>query len=475
MRPLLTIVDAIKDPNIFRPFFVDLDTWKSWRAVLHCIYGLPQLDKHRRLVQECTGRDPGRMPIEGFRSTVLLTGRRSGKSRVVSVVCAFEALFAGHEKRLSKGEQGLVACISPTRRQSSIVKSYIRSIFELPMLKPYLVRETKDGFELSNGIRIEVLTGDYRSIRGFSLVAAIVDEICFFGDEDTFVKSDTELVRALKPALLTTKGKLIGISSPYGRTGWAYQQWEKNFGNDHGHTLVWNAPSRTMNPTLDQEEIDRALAEDYEAARAEYLGEWRDDVAGYISRDLVMSCVVHGRDYISPVLANGSSVAYSTRYTAFCDLSGGRSDAASLAIAHKEDRKVIVDLVKHYKAPFVPEFVIEQMANELKRYKIHKVYGDAYAAEFVVQSFKRHRITYERCEKNKSELYLDLLPRMTSQQIELPDNETLIKELSSLERRTRSGRRDSVDHPRNGHDDLANSVAGVSFQITKAKKAVGLF
>ena len=142
---------------------------------------------------------------------------------------------------------------SPSKSQSRIVKGYMRSIFETPMLQAMVEKETQWAFELKNGIRIEILAGDFRLVRGFTLCAAIVDEIAFFGlDDDAKIKSDTELVRALQPGLATTGGRLLAITSPYAKKGWCYQTYQKNFGKPDGHVLVVNCPSRTLNPTLSQ-------------------------------------------------------------------------------------------------------------------------------------------------------------------------------------------------------------------------------
>jgi hypothetical protein len=45
--------------------------------------------------------------------------------------------------------------------------------------------------------------------------------------------------------------------------------------------------------------------------------------------------------------------------------------------------------------------------------------------------------------------------------VQLLDSTRLVNQLCALQRRTSSGGRSTVDHPRNGHDDLANAVAGV--------------
>jgi hypothetical protein len=452
----MNIIEAINDPNVFRTFLgQDLSTWERWFTALKVLYGLHVTPLEYEIIEECTQRNPMLLPAEGFDTALFLTGRRSGKSRTAAIIGAHEAALAGHEKKLSKGETGVVAICSPTKWQSRIVRDYIRAIFDTPLLENEIEDESGAGFTLTNGTEIQILAGDWRTIRGFTLLAAIVDEAAFFGcDEDSYVKSDTELIRAIKPALATVGGKLISITTPYAQRGWCWTQWKKHYKNDAGKTLVWNCPSRTMNPTLPQSVVDDALAEDLQAAKAEYLGEFRDDIAEFLPRAVIENLVVLGRAELLP--------KSDIRYVAFADLSGGRQDDGALSIAHREGRKVVVDCLKRYRPPFNPHLVVSQMAEEIKRFGIRGVTGDNYAAEFVAQAFEGCGIRYTKADKNKSALYIELLPRLCSGEIELLDNETLIAQLASLERRTRSGGRDSIDHPSGGHDDLANVVAGVA-------------
>ncbi|MBB03630.1 MAG: hypothetical protein CMJ47_13370 [Planctomyces sp.] len=464
----MNILEAIKDDNLLRPYLGDeLQSWRRWMTALQAIYGLPiKRRSQKRLVMECTGRAVETLPEDGFDTALFLTGRRSGKSRVAAIIGAFEATLAGHERKLSRGERGIVPIISPSKSQSRIVHDYLRSIFETPLLRNQLVSDTKEGFELRSGTRIEILAGDWRTIRGFTLLAAIIDEACFFGVEsESKVKSDTELIRAIKPALATVNGKLIAISSPYARKGWCYETWRRDHGNDTGDTLVWNCPSRTMNPTLPQKIVDREMANDPAAARAEFLGQWREDVAAFVPREVIEQVVVTGRSQL--IHQNG------VHYVAFADMSGGRSDDAALAIAHRENRTVVVDLIKRWKPPFSPHAVVAEMADELRVYQIRKVVGDNYAAEFVAGSFRANGIRYERCDKPKSVLYAELLPRLCSGELELPDDDLLVGQLANLERRTRSGGRDIIDHPHGGHDDVANAVAGVAVTAAIRRLIVG--
>lgn len=467
----MNIIEAVKDKNLFKPFLADkndsLQTWHNWFVALRVLFGLPvKKQKNLELIKKCTGRNPSLLPSKGFSTGLFLIGRRSGKSVISAIIGAYIALFSGLEKKLIKGEMGMVAIIAPTTKQSRVILSYLRAIFSVPMLQSEVIRETQSGFELSNGIVIEILVGDWRSVRGYTLIACIVDEICFFGlDAESKVRSDTELIRAIKPSLATVNGYLICISSPYAKKGWAYSQYKRDFGNDNGKTLVWNCASRVTNPTLPQSVVDEALAEDLQAAKSEYLGEFRDDVCIWLPREVIESVVIKNRKELLP--------KKDFHYFAFADVSGGRNDDASIAIAHKEARKVIIDFAKRYRPPHSPYEVIRSMCDELRRFGIRSIIGDNYAAEFVSQAFKQNGIKYEKSELPKSGLFLELLPRICSGEIELLDDEILINQLSSLERRTRSGGKDLVCKPQGGHDDLANSIAGVSTVAGKPKIVCG--
>ena len=467
----MTIIDCINDPLLFRPFLgvgpsLNLTTWEPWFGALRALYGLPILLTHRNTVQQCTGRKCRLLPPTGFTTAEFLIGRRSGKSRIAAIIAGYEAALSGREKLVAKGELPMVAVVSPTRAQSRIVHSYVRALFDVPLLKGEVVEETVTGFTLRNRVKIEIATGDHRSIRGYTLLAAIIDEACFFStSEESRVKNDEELVQAIQPGLATTGGPLIAISSPYARKGWCFDTYQKCFGKDNASILVWNTASRMMNPTLPQRVVDDAIANDLQAAKSEYLGEFRDDVCEFLPRSLIEGLVVRGRRELLP--------RSSQQYQAFVDLSGGRSDDAALAIAHREDRKIVIDVLKRYRPPFSPYDVIGQMIGELRKFNVRRVTGDNYAAEFVARGFTSQGVGYMKSDKPKSALYLELLPRLCSGEIELLDDATLVNQLAGLERRTRSGGKDIIDHAPGGHDDLSNVISGVSYISGSRRVVVG--
>ena len=471
----MNIVQAIKDQHLFRPYLQDdtnsISSWSRWLTCLRAIYGLPlKHDWQKRLVRKCTGRDPGKLNPKGYSRVLLLCGRRSGKSKIGGLIGAFEASLSGREKKLSRGEKGLVTITSPTKDQSQIIRNYTRAALGTPLLDAEVEDEARKrpAFTLQNGVEIRTLVGDFRSVRGYTLLAIVVDEICFFGlSEESKVKNDSELIRAITPSLLTTHGRLICVSSKYWQKGWAYSTWKKHFGNDDSRTLVWDAASRTMNPTLSQADIDAEIADDPVAAKAEFLSLWRADIEDYLERGVVEACVVSGRHELVP----RSGIQYSS----FIDVSGGRRDPMALAIGHRDKQtgKTIIDYIHQWKPPCSPLIVIAEMSSILKRYRVLSTTGDAYAGEFTTASFRTNGINYLKADKNKNQLYLELIGPIAAMKVELPDNETLITQISSLQRHTRSGGHDSVDHPSGGHDDLSNVIAGVVVGATRGTLPIG--
>jgi hypothetical protein len=133
----------------------------------------------------------------------------------------------------------------------------------------------------------------------------------------------------------------------------------------------------------------------------------------------------------------------------------------TLAIAHVERDKVLLDVLREAQPPFSPEVVVEQFVRVLEKYRIRGVVGDKYAGEWPRERFRAHGIAYQPADKTKSQIYAELLPLLNSGAVELLDHRHLLNQLLGLERRTNWGGRDSVDHPPSAHDDLANATAGV--------------
>jgi hypothetical protein len=189
-------------------------------------------------------------------------------------------------------------------------------------------------------------------------------------------------------------------------------------------------------------------------------------VESYISRDAIAACVsVDVRE--RPPLPN-------IAYRAFVDPSGGRSDSMTLAIGHRDGNISVIDAIREVRPPFSPESAVGEFAQLLKTYRVNRIQGDRYGGEWPVEQFRKHGIAYEAAPKPKSDLYRELLPLVNSKLVDLVDHPKLTNQLTSLERRTARGGRDSIDHAPGAHDDIANAVSGVVGAVASGRGSAWL-
>jgi hypothetical protein len=221
--------------------------------------------------------------------------------------------------------------------------------------------------------------------------------------------------------------------------------------------------TRQFNPSFDQSIIDKALEDDPERFGAEYLCKWRDDLSTFIDRLLLEAAVDTGVIVRPP--------AAGVRYIAAGDASGGRNDAFTAAICHKErDGTIVLDVSFERKAPFNPSEVVGEIVRLMKEYRCHEITGDNYGAAWVAEAFSKAGARYIKSDRDRSAVYMDCLPLFTSGRARLLDNPKLLSQFASLERRTFSTGRERID-PGPGHDDLRNSAA-IALSLLDLKKSM---
>ena len=446
----MRISDALADAALFRPHFA-ASSWKPWGAFVAALEGVPLDEDALALYRHHTGRQTP--PEEPFREAALICGRRGGKTRTLALIATALATLRDWTPFLAVGEVATIAIVATDRRQARNAMRYVRGlIISTPLLGPLIVRDEPELIELRNRVVIEVHTCSLRSVRGYTLAAVLADELAFWRD-DSSANPDTEVLAALRPGLSNLPGSLLLLaSSPYSKRGELYRAFREHWGRDDSRVLVWRGTSLEMNSSLDPEIVNRAYQDDPASAAAEYGAEFRSDIAAFVARGVLDACTVLDRFEI-PVLSG-------TTYYAFVDPSGGSSDAMTLAIAHEQDGVAVLDLLREVKPPFSPEAVTGHFAETLQAYGLREVTGDRYGGEWPRERFQTHGINYQLADRPKSDLYRELLPMLNSGKVELLDSRVLHAQLAGLERRTARGGRDSIDHARGAHDDLANAAAG---------------
>jgi hypothetical protein len=442
---------ALADPHLLGGAMPG-DTWKPWRTLLIALMGERLTPSERRLFRKLTGR----RHEAGFRAEefVAVIGRRGGKTFSAAVLLVYIAIMVDYSKVLTTGERGVALCIAQTQKTAAVAFRYASDIIEaVPLLKAMVIGRTLDSISLNNGVDLEVRPASFRGLRGITCVAVLADEVAFWMIEGA-ANPDVEILNALRPTLATTGGPLLIFSSPYAQRGELWELYQRHYGpKGDAAVLVAQATSREMNPALSQAVVERAIARDPAFASAEYLAQFRTDISNFLDRD-VLRASVDDSVRVRPPL-NGVA------YTAFVDASSGRGDSFAAAVCHVEqDQRLVLDCLYEKKPPFAASATVAEVCALLKNYRVFEVQGDAYSIGFLESEFARSGVRYLACELDRSELFLSALPLFTSGRVRLLDHARLVDQFAQLERQAGVNGKDRVTHPKNGHDDCANAVAG---------------
>ncbi len=459
-KPLLNPIQVLRDPRWLGPWFKG-PSWDTWEAIVRATFCLPMSIEQLALFKAVSGdRSP---PKRRVKELFVLAGRRSGKDSIASALATIAASFTDYRDRLRPGEKATILCLAVDRAQARIVLDYIRAYFQrIPALKELVVSERDELLELNNGTEIIVASNNFRSIRGKTFCVVIFDEVCYWRDEN-FANPDREVYESVMPgfATLHDDALLIGISTPYQRAGLAYEKWERSYGKDDSNTLIIQAPTLALNPTLDKSSIDTALERDPERAKAEWLAEWRDHESSFLPAQLIQSAVDPG------VYARRPDFHMS--YVGFVDAAGGAGrDSFCACVAHSDNGTIFVDAIFERTPPFSPAETTSEIASLFHEYNVHTILGDRFAGGWPVEAFSQHAITYEQSKLNRSELYQNCISLFTSGRVRLLDNQKLVDQFSGLRRKTQPGGREEINHANGAHDDLSNAAAGAIYNSLEA-------
>jgi Terminase large subunit, T4likevirus-type, N-terminal len=186
---------------------------------------------------------------------ILNCSRQWGKSTITAALAVHRAWFE---------PDSLVLVLSPTSRQSGLFMDKV-----LAFTRRLNVKKRGDGHSeicqvFPNGSKIVGLPGVHEYIRGFSKVSlALIDEAARVPDD---------LFHAVQPMLAVSKGDMWLMSTPAGRQGFFWEE--------------WNKPERWTRFAVPATECPRISAETLEEGRAtlgerlfrqEYMCEFGDD------------------------------------------------------------------------------------------------------------------------------------------------------------------------------------------------------
>lgn len=213
---------------------------------------------------------------------LVLCNRQAGKSTVAATIAVHEASFK---------PGSLTLLLSPSLRQSSELFRKVLEVYRKSGAIVPIKAESALRFELTNGSRVVALPAGEETIRGFSGVSLLII--------DEAARVDDELYYSVRPMLAVSGGRLIALTTPWGRKGWFYHEWANS---DYWQKIKITAQQcpRLTDEILDQER--QSMGSTW--FRQEYLCEFLDAGGeGFIHADWVEACATD-----NPVAVRGRPI-----------------------------------------------------------------------------------------------------------------------------------------------------------------------
>ena len=194
--------------------------------------------------------------------------RQFGKSTIASILALHRALYYPNS---------LILLVSPSLRQSEELYRKVKDFMK--RLMPVKLEDNQLSLRLANGSRIVALPSKEATVRGFSAVTLII--------EDEASRVDDLLYRSMRPMLAVSGGRLMLMSTPFGKSGHFFEEWSK--GGSSWERIECKASDCPRIPKQFLEEERASLGEWW--FRQEYQCEFVATLDNVFSHDLVMGAI----------------------------------------------------------------------------------------------------------------------------------------------------------------------------------------
>ena len=201
---------------------------------------------------------------------LLNCSRQSGKSTTAAILALHRALFY---------PASLVLLVSPSLRQSGELFRKVQEALKRLDEQPELTEDNRLSMTLTNKSRIVSLPGKEATVRGYSGADLIV--------EDEAARVVDELYFSVRPMLAVSGGRLILMSTPFGKRGHFFEEWT-NGGESWERIMITAHDCPRISPEFLEEER-QALGDWW--FRQEYLCEFVETVDQVFSYDLVQAAI----------------------------------------------------------------------------------------------------------------------------------------------------------------------------------------
>ena len=325
MKRTISVDAALRDRQLLGAALGDLASWRTWSIALKGAFGLPLNDAERTIFDAIAGgRTP---PARRVRELWAVAGRRSGKTRMAAAISVHIGAIEQHT--LAPGEVGYVLLLAASRSQARVAFDYVCGFLDAsPILRQQILGITSEEVRLKDNVVIAVHAGSYRTIRGRTLLAVVADETSFWRDE-TSAQPDVEVFPCLRASTRRQRRHLDRHQHRLPQNRLALSEMARSFRRRRRRCAGGAGPSSQFNSSLDLGMIERATSSDPEAAESEWGGGFRGDIDAFLSDHVIETCD-------RPWSAAGIAASLWHQLHGFVDPTGGRHDAFTLCIGHKE-------------------------------------------------------------------------------------------------------------------------------------------
>lgn len=193
------------------------------------------------------------------KNLLLLCSRQAGKSTVVAAKVTHTLL---------KDARAEVLLLAPSERQSAELMIKVKRFYHASGAAIPIVAEGATHLQLANGSRAIALPSTEKTVRCYGgLSMLIIDEASRVSDE---------FYRAVRPMVAVSNGQLWGLTTPFGKRGWFYEEWKSGNADAWSRIKVTadNVPRLSAAFLQDERESmgQRWYAQEYECSFEENVG-----------------------------------------------------------------------------------------------------------------------------------------------------------------------------------------------------------
>lgn len=463
---------------------------------------------------------------------VLVCGRRAGKTTLTACIIAYETYkllnrYCPQEYFNIMPEDDIrITCISTGKDTASELFNKVTGHLERseffrkyrckPTKQRMLLRSQRDidkyGEQGRATISINVAPCSAKGLRGHNNLIVALDEMAFFFADDknqgvgASDKNDRAIYNAVTPSIAKFKtpdgnpaGKVICISSPYGKSGKFYEEYERSFKEDTDDLLMIQAPTWEIDPGLSSKYLKSKYNENPKVYRSEFGAEFTDEICAWIDDPVVV------RQNIVPGLRYKTRSFNRVPHFMGIDV-GLKEDGSSVVVGHWDTEKINGENIDKIEVDccdvryaededkdfFTPEEIADWIAEYTSKFYIVRGLMDQYYGMSIIPILEKkgHKMFEFKhfTDTLNSNVYQNLLATMISSGLRLPEEEErtvegkptkesdLVLEVLSLQSQQKSKYLVKVQAPdrKGAHDDRSDGLARMVYVAVEYKvKGIG--